>query len=140
MAKAKRSIAKSEFVERNLEVALAKLAIAATAGERAVAVRSKDGKKVAASVKRLAKRRRSLLTRRKRAKTRARRSPSGETRKALRSVVKELGVVTKALAKARTAKAAGTTELTALKAAQRRASGYRRAIAGIDRTLRRGKA
>lgn len=139
MAKASRSIAKSEFVERNLELALAKLTVAAAAGERAVSVRSRDAKKAAVAVKRLAKRRATLVKRRKSAKTRASRSPGADTRKALRAVVRELAGTSKALTKARAVKAAGATELKALKAAQRRASGYRRAIAKIDRALRRGK-
>jgi hypothetical protein len=137
MAKAKRSIAKSDFVERNLEIALAKLAIASTASDRAVAVRGRESKKNAAAVKRLARRRAGLLKRRKTAKTRASRSPSAENRKTVRSVIKELTSVTKALAKARTVKEAGATELVALKAAHRRAKGYHRAIAAIDRSLRR---
>ena len=139
MAKAKRSIAKSDFIQRNLEIALEKLAVASAAGNRAVSVRSKDSKKVAATVKRLAKRRASLLKRRVSARKRAKRSPSGETRKALRSVMKELVGTTKALTKARSLKASGATELAALKAAHRRASGYSRAIASIDKALRRGK-
>ena len=137
MAKAKRSIAKSDFVERNLELALAKLAVASAASDRAVAVRGREGKKNAAAVKRLAKRRAGLLKRRKSAKTRARRSPSAENRKTVRQVIKELAGVTKALAKARTVKQTGATELVALKSAHRRATGYRRAIAAIDRSLRR---
>jgi hypothetical protein len=136
MAKAK-SIAKSEFVERNLEAGLAKLEVAAKAGARALAVRSKDGKKIATTVKRLAKKRASLLKRKKVASKRAKRAPSGETRKALRSVVRELAGTTKLLGKARTTKAAQAVELAALRLASRRATGYARAIAQIDRLVRR---
>jgi hypothetical protein len=139
VAKAKRSIAKSDFIQRNLEIALEKLAVASAAGDRAVSVRSRDSKKIAATVKRLAKRKSALLKRRVSAKKRAKRSPSGDTRKALRSVLKELAGTTKALTKARSEKAAGATELAALKTAARRATGYSRAIARIDRALGRGK-
>jgi hypothetical protein len=135
MAKAK-SIAKSDFIERNLEAGLAKLAIAAAAGAKALAARTRDGKKVAVSVKRLAKRRAALLKRKKVASKRAKRAPSGETRKALRSVVRELAGTTKLLGKARTTKAAQATELAALRLAARRATGYARAIAQIDRSVR----
>lgn len=136
MAKA-RSVAKSDFVQRNLEAGLEKLAVAAAAGARAVAVRGKDGKKLAVSVKRLAKRRASLLKRKKVASKRARKSPSGETRKALKSVVRDLVGTTKLLGKARTSKAANAAEFAALRLAARRASGYERAIAAIDRALRK---
>jgi hypothetical protein len=136
MARATR-IAKSGFVEKNLATALERLAVASKAGQRAVAVRSKDGKKIAATVKRLAKKRAQLVKRKTRASKRARRSPSGETKKALRSVVRDLAGTSKALAKARAAKAAHTLEFDALRTAARRATGYAKAIAGIDRTLRR---
>jgi hypothetical protein len=139
VAKAKRSIAKSDFIQRNLEIALEKLAVASSAGNRAVSVRSRDAKKVTATVKRLAKRRAALLKRRVSAKKRAKRSPSGDTRKALRSVLKDLAGTTKALTKARSEKAAGATELAALKSAARRATGYSRAIAVIERALGRKK-
>jgi hypothetical protein len=125
-------------VEKNLATALERLAIASKAGARAVAVRGKDGKKIAATVKRLAKKRATLLRRKKTASKRARRSPSGETRRALRAVVRELAGTSKALAKARVVKAAHASEFAALRIASRRASGYAKAIAATDRALRRG--
>jgi hypothetical protein len=137
MAKARRAIAKSDFVEKNLATALERLAVAAAAGERAVAVRGKDGKKLAITVKRLAKKRASLVKRKKSASTRARKSPSGDTRKALRAVVRELAGTSKLLVKAKAVKAANATEFAALRSASRRASGYQRAIAQIDRALHR---
>lgn len=139
MARAKKSIAKSEFVQKNLEAALEKLAIASAAGARAVAVRGRDGKKLAATVKRLAKRKATQLRRKKVASKRARKSPSGETRKALRTALRELAGTTKALTKAKTEKAANATEFASLRTAARRASAYGRAIAQIDRSLRRKK-
>lgn len=137
MAKSK-SIAKSDFVQRNLEAALEKLAIAATAGARALAVRGRDGKKLAASVKKLSKRRTALAKRKKVASKRARKSPSGETKKALRSVLRDLATTTKELGKARTSKAANAVEYAALRLASRRASGIAKAAAMIDRALGRG--
>ncbi|HET6582950.1 MAG TPA: hypothetical protein VFG69_05880 [Nannocystaceae bacterium] len=139
MAKARKSVAKSDFVEKNLAAALERLEVAAAAGRKAVTARSRDGKKFAATVKRLAKRRASLVRRKKLASRRARKSPSGESRKALRSVVKELATTTKALAKAKGIRVANASELAALKPAHRRATGYSRAIAQIDRALRRAK-
>jgi hypothetical protein len=52
-------------------------------------------------------------------------------------VVRDLAGTSKALAKARAAKAAHAVEFVALRTAARRATGYAKAIAGIDRTLRR---
>jgi len=137
MAKSRKSIAKSDFVQRNLEAGLEKLAVASAAGDRAVAVRGKDAKKLGATVKRLAKRKASALRRKKTAAKRARKSPSGETRRALKAAVRELATVNTQLGKARTVKAANAVEYAALRLAQRRATGYQRAIAQIDRALRR---
>jgi hypothetical protein len=137
MAKARRSVAKSEFVEKHLATALERLELAAAAGQKAVAVRLRDGKKLAVAVKRLAKRKGALVKRKKLASRRARKSPSGETRRALKAAVRELTTTTAALAKAKAAKAAHATEFTALRTAHRRAAGYARAIAQVDRALRR---
>lgn len=134
MAKAK-SIAKSDFVERNLEAGLEKLTVAATAGAQALAVRTRDGKKLTVTVKRLAKRRASLLKRKTLAAKRAKKTPSGDTRKALSSAVRELAATSKLLDKARASKSDNATELAALKLASRRATGYAKAIAQIDRQL-----
>ena len=46
MAKARRSVAKSEFVEKHLATALERLELAAAAGQKAVAVRLRDGKTI----------------------------------------------------------------------------------------------
>jgi hypothetical protein len=135
MAKAKRAIAKSDFVEKNLATALERLAVAAAAGEKAVAIRQRDGKKLTLAVKRLAKRRGALLKRKKLAAKRARKNPSGETRRALKSTIRELTTTTGALVKARAAKLANATEFAALRTASRRATGYSRAIALVDRRL-----
>ncbi|MBC8071306.1 MAG: hypothetical protein IAG13_23475 [Deltaproteobacteria bacterium] len=137
MAKARRAIAKSDFVEKNLAAALERLAVAAAAGERATAARGKEGKQLAITVKRLSKKRASQAKRRLGASKRARKSPSGDTRKALRTAVRELAGTTKALSKAKALKAAHATEYAALRIASRRASGYAKAIAQIDRALGR---
>ncbi len=138
MAKARKSVASSDFVEKNLAAALEKIAVATAAGHKAVTSRSRDGKKLAVAVKRLAKRRAALVKRKKVASRRARKAGSGETRRALRQVIKELATTSKALTKAKAVRAANAGELAALKPAQRRASGYSKAIAQIDRSLRRG--
>ena len=135
MAKTKRAIAKSAAVSKNIETALASLETACIAGDSAVARRSKDGKGLAATTKRLS-RKRAILTKRKRLSAkRAKAAPSGETRKALRVVIKELATTKAHLAKARAAKDVNAVELTALKAAQRRASAYAKAIAHAERSL-----
>jgi hypothetical protein len=135
MAKSKRAIAKSAAVTKNIEAALASLGTACAAGDSAVARRGKDGKSLAAATKRLS-RKRAILTKRKRISAkRARSAPSGETRRALRAVIKELASTKIQLVKARTAKGINAVELAALKAAQRRASAYAKAIAQAERSL-----
>ncbi len=139
MAKSKRAIAKSAAVTKNTEAALASLGTACVAGDGAVAKRSKDGKSLAASTKRLSKKS-AMLTKRKRLSAkRARAAPSGDTRKALRSVIKELATTKKQLVKARTAKGINAVELAALKAAQRRANAYAKAIAQAEKFLGKRK-
>jgi hypothetical protein len=135
MAKTKRAIAKSAAVTKNIEAALASLGTACVAGDSAVARRGKDGKSLAAATKRLSKKRASLAKRKKLSAKRAKAAPSGETRKALRAVIKELATTKKQLIKARAAKGINAVELTALKAAQRRASAYAKAIAQAEKSL-----
>jgi prophage DNA circulation protein len=135
MAKAKRTIAKSAAVTKSIEAALASLGTACVAGDSAVAKRGKDGKSLAAATKRLSKKRAVLAKRKVLSAKRAKASPSGETRKALRAVIKELATTKSQLLKARTAKGINAVELSALKAAQRRASAYAKAIAQAERSL-----
>ena len=135
MAKAKKAVAKSSFVEKNLQTALEKLAVATAAVDNAVTVRSRDAKKSAAVVKRLSKRKATLTKRKRLAAARVKKASSAETRGALRTVTKELATTTKELTKARAAKAANAEELKALRAAQRRTKGYNKGIAQTDRAL-----
>jgi hypothetical protein len=135
VARTKRVIAKSAAVAKSIETALAALGTACVAGDRAVAVRSRDGKSLTATTKRLS-RKRATLAKRKRASTkRAKASPSGETRKTLRAVVKELATTKAQLGKARAAKGVNAAELAALKAAQRRANAYAKAIVEAEAAL-----
>lgn len=135
MSKAKRAVAKSAFVEKNLRTALEKLAVASAAVDKAVSVRAGDAKRNAISVKRLSKRKAALSKRKKLATGRVKKSPSGETRKALRVVIKDLATTSRELAKARTVKSTNAAELDLLKAAQRRTKGYSSGIAQVDRAL-----
>jgi hypothetical protein len=135
MAKTKRTIAKSAAVTKNIETALAALGAACTAGDSAVAKRGKDGKSLAAATKRLSRKRAVLAKRKRISAKRAKASPSGETRRALRSVIKELATTKKQLVKARTVQGINAVELTALKAAQRRATAYAKAIAQAEKSL-----
>lgn len=136
MAKAKKAVAKSGFVEKNLQTALEKLAVATKAVDKAVAVRAKDAKRNTALVKRLAKRKAALTKRKRLAAGRVKKASSVETRQALRAVTKDLASTTKELAKARVAKTANADELKLLKASQRRTKGYNRGIAQTDRSLK----
>ena len=135
MAKAKRAIAKSAAVTKNIETALAALGTACVAGDSAVAKRGKDGKSLAATTKRLSRKRAILAKRKHLSAKRAKAAPSGETRKALRAVIKELATTKTQLGKARTAKGINAVELAALKVAQRRASAYAKAIAQAEKSL-----
>ena len=139
MAKTKRTIAKSAAVTKNIEAALASLGTACVAGDSAVAKRSKDGKSLAASTKRLSKKSATLIKRKRLSAKRAKAAPSGETRKVLRSVIKELATTKKQLVKARAAKGINAVELAALKAAQRRANAYAKAIAHAEKSLSKQK-
>ncbi len=135
MAKSKRAIAKSAAVTKNIETALASLGVACTAGDSAVAKRSKDGKSFAAATKRLSKKRATLIKRKRLSAKRAKASPSGETRKALRSVIKELKTTKSQLIKAQAVRGVNAVELAALKIAQRRATAYAKAIAQAEKSL-----
>ena len=135
VARKKRAIAKSTAVVKNIETALAALGTACVAGDGAVATRSKDGKSLALTTKRLSKKRATLTKRKRISAKRAKASPSGETRKALRTVVKELATTKIQLAKAKVVKAANAAELADLKAAQRRATAYAKAIVQAEAAL-----
>lgn len=135
MAKTKRTIAKSTAVTASIEAALASLRTACVAGDSAVARRGKDGKSLAASTKRLSRKRAILAKRKRLSAKRAKSAPSGETRKALRGVIKELATTKTQLVKARTAQRTNAAELAALKAAQRRARAYAKAIAQAEKSL-----
>lgn len=135
MAKKRRVIAKSAAVVKNIETSLAALGMAVVAGDHAVTTRSKDGKGLASTTKRLSKKRAALVKRKRLSAKRAKASPSGETRRALRSVVKELATTKVQLVKAKAAKSVNAVELAALKAAQRRASAYAKAVAQAEAAL-----
>jgi hypothetical protein len=139
MAKKKRAIAKSAAVTKNIEAALASLGTACVAGDSAVAKRSKDAKSLGTATKRLSRKRAILLKRKKLSAKRAKASPSGETRRTLRAVIKELATTKVQLGKARTAKGINAVELAALKAAQRRATAYAKAIAHAEKSLNKGR-
>ena len=135
MAGKKHAIAKSAAVTKNIEAALVALGTACSAGDRAVATRSKVGKSLATATKRLSKKRATLAKRKRLAAKRAKATPSGETRKALRAAVKELATTKVQLSKASVAKGANAVELAALKGAQRRASAYAKAIVKAEAAL-----
>ncbi|MCR9161522.1 MAG: hypothetical protein ACE37F_30105 [Nannocystaceae bacterium] len=135
MARAKKPIAKSSAVEKNIQTALDKLALATTAVDTAVTVRARDAKKNTAAVKRLAKRKATLTKRKGVATRRAKKDSTTENRQALRTVTKDLNSTIKELTKARATKAANAEELKALRALQRRTKGYNRGIAQTDRAL-----
>lgn len=135
MAKKKRAIAKSTAVTKNIEAALTSLEVARAASDAAVAKRSKDGKGLAAATKRLSKKRAVLAKRKALSAKRAKATPSGETRKALRAVIKELATTKSQLAKARLAKGINAVELKAMKAAQRRATAFSKAVSKAEAVL-----
>ena len=135
MATKEKTIAKSASVEKNIATALEKLNAACTDGDRAVAARSKIAKKLNAESRRLNKRRGTLVRRSKAAAAKAKAAPSAATLKSLREAVTELAATRKALVKTRAAKAVNSPELKALKAAQRQANAYGKAIVQADKVL-----
>jgi hypothetical protein len=135
VAKKNRTIAKSAAVTKSIETALLSLGTACEAGDSAVARRSKDHKSFATASKRLSKKRAILIKRKRLSAKRAKASPSGETRKALRSVIKELATTKKQLVKARAVQGVNAVELALLKAAQRRATAYAKAIVAAEKSL-----
>lgn len=139
MAKAKKSIAKSAAQEKGLGDALEKLAATYTAGDAAVASRSKDGKKFAAEVKKLSKRKATLTKKKKTATNRAKKEASKDNKAALRGALKDLKAVAKDLTKAQAVKKANATELSGLKATQKRLTAYTKAIAQADKALNKPK-
>jgi len=135
MATKKKSIAKSASVEKNIATALEKLSAATTDGDKAVATRSKIAKKLNAESRRLNKRRGTLVRRSKTAAAKAKAEPNAANRKILRETVAELAATRRALVKNRAAKAVNSPELKALKAAQRQANAYGKAIVQADKVL-----
>ena len=139
MAKKRLTIAKSASVQKNIETSLEKLAAAVSDGEKAVAARSKISKKLNTESRRLTKRAATLVKRKKTAAAKAKAAPSVETRKALRVATVDLAVTRKGQAVLRAAKGVNSPELAALKAAQRQANAYAKAIAGADKVLNKPK-
>jgi hypothetical protein len=139
MAKAKKTLAKSSFVETTLDTALEKLAVAEAAVDKSVSARAGDAKKLTATVKRLTKRKAALVKRKKLAADRVRKAPSGETRQALKVVVKDLAATSKELTKLRVVKAENAAELALLKVAQRRTKAFSKGIAQVERALAKKK-
>ena len=135
MATSKKTVAKSSSIEKILQTALDKLALATTAVDKAVVVRARDAKKNTATVKRLAKRKAALTKRKQLATKRVKKASSVETRQALRTVTKDLATTTKELTKARADKAVNAEELKVLRALQRRTKGYNRGVSQTDRAL-----
>jgi hypothetical protein len=135
MATKKKTIAKSASVEKNLATALEKLNAACSDGDKAVAARGKIARTLNAESRRLNKRRGTLVRRSKAAAAKAKAAPSAAARKELREAVTELAATRKALVKNRAAKAVNSPELKALKAAQRQANAYGKAIAQADKVL-----
>ena len=139
MAKAKKSIAKSSAVDKLLAGAIDKLTEANAKCGKAVASRSKDAKKFATAVKRLAKRKATLLKRKKTASNRVKKDSNTDNKKALRAVIKDLAATNRDLGKARKVKAANTAELSPLKAANRRLTAYTKGIAAADKVINKPK-
>lgn len=138
-ARRKPTIAKSASIDKNIETAIEKLTAASLDGGKAVATRTKEGKKLTAAVRRLSKKRATLMRRKKTATTRAKNAPSAETRGALRTVLKDITSVTKELDKLRPQKNANAEELAALKAGERKATAYLKSIEKADKVLNKPK-
>lgn len=135
----KKSIIKSASVDVKIASAIENLMRASNDGENAIAVRSKDGAKFAAEVKKLTKKRATLIKRKKTAAKKAAKLPSAETRQVLRTVEKDLAGTKKNLDKAKAQKSENAGELTALKAGHRKVAAYLKAIGQADKMLNKSK-
>ncbi len=139
MAKAKKSIAKSAAQAKGLGDALVKLAATYAAGNAAVTSRTKDGKKFAATVKKLSKRKATLTKKKKTATNRVKKEANKDNKAALRGILKDLKTVGKDLTKAQAVKKANATEMGDLKVTQKRLTAYTKAIAQADKVLNKPK-
>ncbi len=135
----KKSIIKSASVDAKISSAIESLMAASNDGNNAIAVRSKDGAKFAAEVKKLTKKRATLIKRKKTAATKVKKSPDAETRKALRTVEKDLASTKKDLDKSKVQKSANAGELASLKAGQRKVAAYLKVIGQADKVLNKPK-
>ena len=135
----KKTVAPSAAIDKSISAALENLAAASVNGKNAIDARTKTNRQLTVSLKRLSKKRATLMRRKKSAAAAAKKSPSVDTRKNLRAVTAELAAVTRESAKARTQKAPIVAELSALKAGQRNAVAYVRAIDAANKVLNKPK-
>lgn len=135
----KKAIATSAAMAKTLESALGGLASICESGGKAVDTRAKDAKKLAASSKRLGKKRMMLNKRKSTATARLKKDATADNRKALSAVVKELGMVTRELAKVKKVKDANNAELSGLRTSLKRATAYMKGVTSADRVLNKPK-
>lgn len=135
----KKTVARSANIDKSISTALENLASACVNGKNAIDARTKVNKKLASVLKRLNKKRATLVTRKKAAAEKVRKSASVETRKDLKTASNNLAAVTKEAAKTRTQKRPIAEELAALKAGQRNAAAYVKAIDAANRQLNKPK-
>ena len=140
MAKtAKKSIIKAGALDKIINSSTEALDKACNAASKAVAKKAAEAKKLTAEVKRHSKKKATLSKRKKTASTRQKKNPNAENRKAVTAVIKEIKSTGSALDKARASKAVTSTELSALKSAEKRLSAYTKAIAAADKVLNKPK-
>ncbi|MFC1665793.1 hypothetical protein ACFL17_09250 [Pseudomonadota bacterium] len=135
----KKTVARSAAIDKSISAALESLAAASVNGKNAIDARTKVNKQLALSLRRLSKKRATLMRRKKSAAAAAKKSPSVETRKNLRTVTAELAAVTREAAKTRAQKTPIAAELSALKAGQRSAVAYAKAIDAATKVLNKPK-
>ena len=131
----KKSIVKSDALNKRIDSAVEALSSASAEAGLAVDSLSKEVKKLTAESKRLSKKRATLVKRKKVAAKKAKSSPSAETRKALNAVVKELSGISKLAPKARALKTAAAAELSGLKSASKRLNAYVTNLGKADKIL-----
>lgn len=139
MAVKKKTMIKSNVAKNRFEAAIVALSTTCEEGNKAVDARAKQGKKNAALVARLSKKRTALLKRKKTAAIRLKKDSSADNHKALSIVTKDINAVAKDLKKAKSGKDANNLELSGLRATLKSANAYMKAISVADKILNKPK-
>jgi len=139
MAAKKKVVVKSAAIERTLETSVDNLVTALEKADKAIKSRSAESKKLVTESRRLRKRRLTWINKRKRAVAAEKKNSTVETRKVVRTIDAEKTAIRKDLVKATSARQTVLSELSGLKASQKKLSGYVRGINATDKQIAKPK-